>query len=75
MSPLFSFFSHILFLFFKTRVMNTPLISGWKTCLAGKTNLPVDIRAESQKIAVWIWTALPCTTPRPAPKSSTDDLA
>jgi hypothetical protein len=24
---------------------------------------------------VWIYTALPCTTPRPAPKSSTDDLA
>jgi hypothetical protein len=46
-----------------------------ETCLAGKTNLPVDVRAESQKIAVWIWTALPCTTPRPAPKSSTDDLA
>ena len=48
-----------------------------ETCLAGKTNLPVDIRAESQKIAVWvkIGTALPCTTPRPAPKSSTDDLA
>ena len=48
-----------------------------ETCLTGKTNLPVDIRAESQKIAVWvkIGTALPCTTPRPAPKSSTDDLA
>lgn len=46
-----------------------------ETCLAGKTNLPVNVRAESQKIAVWIYTALPCTTPRPAPKSSTDDLA
>ena len=32
-------------------------------------------RAESQKIAVWIWTALPCTTPRPALESSTNDLA
>lgn len=49
--------------------------STWETCLAGKTNLPVNVRAESQKIAVWIYTALPCTTPRPAPKSSTDDLA
>ena len=56
--------------------LSTPS-STWETCLAGKTNLPVDIRAESQKIAVWvkIGTALPCTTPRPAPKSSTDDLA
>merc|ERR1712139_405968 len=44
--------------------LSTPS-STWETCLAGKTNLPVDIRAESQKIAVWvkIGTALPCTTP------------
>ena len=43
---------------------------------SGKTNLPVSFeKAESQKIAVWIWTALPCTTPRPALESSTNDLA
>merc|ERR1711946_29071 len=33
--------------------LSTPS-STWETCLAGKTNLPVDIRAESQKIAVWV---------------------
>jgi len=67
-----------LFFLFPTTLESLSLsinTSTWETCLAGKTNLPVNVRAESQKIAVWIYTALPCTTPRPAPKSSTDDLA
>jgi len=44
--------------------------------ISGKTNLPVSLKGLSLKRSQCeFWTALPCTTPRPALESSTNDLA